>query len=100
MTGLNPNVSRSNGVWKCRRFAEGSAFGPSGGSVASDAAFDTPQMFVTPSSRDVNPYAAATFIGPDTLWTDSRPEPFRTSSTEYFSTTGFVKCFWFVQRSV
>src|SRR5215212_6299983 len=58
MTGLNPNVIRSNGVWKWRRFAAGSACGPSGGSFASEAARDVPQMFVRPSARSVNPYAA------------------------------------------
>jgi len=90
-TGLKPNVIRSNGVWKWRRFAAGSVFGPSGGSFASDAAFDVPQMFVKPSARSVNPYAAAALIGPETLCTPTRADPFTTSSTSYFWTTGFVK---------
>src|SRR5215212_2099735 len=100
MTGLNPNVIRSNGVWKWRRFAAGSACGPSGGSFASEAARDVPQMFVRPSARSVNPYAAAVLIGPETLWTPIRADPFTTSSTSNFCTAGFVKWRLFVHRSV
>src|SRR4029078_1897068 len=66
-TGLKPNVMRSNGVKKCRRLATGNADGPSGGSLASDAAFVALATLVTPSSREVNWYAPATFNGPETL---------------------------------
>jgi hypothetical protein len=38
-------------------------------------------MFVMPSERDVNPYAPATVIGPETLLTVNRAEPFTTWST-------------------
>src|SRR5579862_323998 len=54
MIGLKPNVIRSSGVRKCRRFATGSNFGPSGGNEASDAAFAALATLVTPESRVVN----------------------------------------------
>ena len=53
-TGLKPNVIRSNGVKKWRRCVDGSDFGPSGGSFASEAAFVALDTLVTPSSRVVN----------------------------------------------
>src|SRR5487761_407605 len=66
-TGLKPNVIRSNGVKKWRRFARGSEPGPSGGNFASDAALTELATLVKPSSRNVNWYAPATLSGPITL---------------------------------
>src|SRR4051812_550285 len=97
MTGLKPNVIRSNGVKKWRRLAAGSALGPSGGSFASDAAFVALETLVTPSSRVVNWYAPATFIGPETLWTLRIAVSFAAWSTLKLSTSGFFKYFLFVQ---
>ena len=51
--GFIPKFIRSNGVKKCRRFAFGSAFGPSGGNLTKVAARVRPQMLVNPSSRSV-----------------------------------------------
>ena len=88
---MNPYVIRSKGVAKCLRFASGSADGPSFGNFASEADLEIPQTFVTPSSRRVNPYAAATLIGPETLFTEipSPPEPLLTWSTAKLWTSGF-----------
>src|SRR5690348_11739938 len=91
MTGLKPKVIRSNGVKKCRRFDAGSERGPSGGSFASEAAFVALATAVTPSTRVVNWYAPATFIGPETLEIFTTAVPFDAWSTLYFSTSGFLK---------
>src|SRR3954451_1841371 len=91
---------RSNGVKKWRRLLAGSAFGPSGGSFASEAAFVALETLVRPSVRSVNWYAPATFIGPDTLSNFAIAVPFAAWSIENFSTSGFLKYFVFVQRYV
>ena len=54
-------------------------------------------MFVTPSVRSVKPYAPATLIGPETLFTDTRAEPFTTWSTVKSCTDAFFMYFVFVQ---
>src|SRR6266849_2781810 len=87
-TGLKPYVIRSNGVKKWRRLSAGSAVGPSGGSFTSEAAFVALATLVTPSSRVVNWYAPATFIGPDALVSFAIAVPFAAWSIEYFSTSG------------
>ena len=65
MIGLNPNTIMSYGVAKLRRRFFGSADGPSGGSGDNVADFVVDHRFVTPSAREVNPYAPATRIGPE-----------------------------------
>src|SRR3954451_16629451 len=89
---------RSNGVKKWRRLFAGSAFGPSGGSFACDAAFVALDTLVRPSVRSVNWYAPATFIGPDTLSNFAIAVPLAAWSIENFSISGFLKHFAFVQR--
>ena len=76
---------------KWRRLSAGSALGPSGGSFASDAAFVALETLVMPSSRVVNWYAPATFIGPETLENFAIAVPFAAWSIENFSTSGFLK---------
>src|SRR5687767_9517632 len=100
MSGLNPYVIRSKGVKKCRRFATGNERGPSGGSFAREAACAEPQMFVMPSRREVNPYAPATLIGPERLFTLNRADAFTTSSVVNRWTDAFRMCREFVQRYV
>src|SRR3954464_8691236 len=72
---------RSNGVKKWRRRAFGCDFGPSSGNFAFDAAFVKVLTLVVPSRRDVNAYEPATLIGPDRLFTSTRPLALTTWAT-------------------
>src|SRR5438046_3197843 len=100
MSGLNPNVIRSYGVKKCRRFVLGSAFGPSAGSFAVVAARVRAHRHVTPSVRSVKPYAPVMLIGPVTLLTEIVADSFSSASTWNCSTTGCLNHFAFVHLYV
>src|SRR5215467_2610621 len=100
MIGLNPNVSRSNGVTRWRLFAGAANAGPSGGNFSCVADCVLPHRFVTPSSRFEKPYEPATLIGTETSLTVIRAEPLTTASTLACSTSGFLRYFVFVQRYV
>ena len=50
--------------------------------------------------KGVNWYAPAAFVSPETLCTFTIAVPFAAWSIENFSTSGFLKCFVFVQRYV
>ena len=85
---------------KWLRLAAGAPAGRAAGTSASVADCVRPQRLVRPSFRIENPYVPAILSGPETLFAVKRPEPLATASMVNFCTSGFGRCFVFVQRYV
>src|SRR4051812_5238947 len=100
MIGLKPKIMRSNGVMKWRRSSADAPFGPSCGNFSRVADCVAADRLLTPSVRRVKPYAAASLIGPDTLFALMRADPFATWSTTNDVTDGFFTYFVLVSRYV